>query len=432
MIYRVLYLAPKELVKKNDILNLQYENAISFLENHVLKALFRGEVEPKLTEFEQIFSGIKNIISSVEDQNVLGKVASLWYYFTKMAHASLGPRVGNFTEKLIAYFIKKYNKDVHRVDTNVTLSKLAKEFELEDNSRSMIDFVIVKSDEISLVELRISEHTGGKTGQGSLMDKFVKVLDWLEEKGFRKKLVSGGIKSLNLVIAILFSEDTHELLSSNNYSKGRLTSLINYILDERHIYGKINKLIQNFGYETADCEELKVQIEKRLSRERSFSLEKDGFKVKFSILFGDEFFERFTGKRLYDLIKGEEYLIADDIWLFFALTLNELKISMEFSQTFARQIYDFLSQSEKGKEITKSFIKLYQTAKRHKMDLNEYFKRLDNIITECSNEFMKYASKIGLKLRLLETNDITAHYAYLKQLCLASFALYKFYNKNKF
>ena len=420
--YRIVYLTPNELIRKNTILKLQYEYSKSFLEEIVLPTVLQGSIEPKLTEFEKIFSGIKE----VRECDVLNKIASVWYYFTKTSHASLGPRVGGFTEKLIAHFIEKYGG--YDVQTNVTLGKLGKTFGIESNSRSKVDFVVKKGKMLSLIELRISEHTGGRTGQESLMDKFVKVLDWLEDKKLREKLISRGITEIHLDIAILFSEDSHKLLSAENYSRGRFNSLISYILDKRHIYGSILRLI-NKGYtlESSETKNIKNTLRTMLESSKSFSLLKDDFRIEFNVLFGNEFFERYTGKRFEELIEAEGNLIADDVWLFFTLTLNELKVSKMFSQTFVKIVYEFLTGN--GKELSKKFVELYKLAKQSRTELDEYFKRLDEIASELGNAFMNYASNLGLKLRFLETNDSTAHYRYLKCLCLTALAIYKLKNR---
>ena len=164
-----------------------------------------------------------------------------------------------------------------------------------------------------------------------------------------------------------------------------------------------------------------------LESSKSFSLLKDDFRIEFNVLFGNEFFERYTGKRFEELIEAEGNLIADDVWLFFTLTLNELKVSKMFSQTFVKIVYEFLTGN--GKELSKKFVELYKLAKQSRTELDEYFKRLDEIASELGNAFMNYASNLGLKLRFLETNDSTAHYRYLKCLCLTALAIYKLKNR---
>jgi hypothetical protein len=65
-----------------------------------------GGVEVKLHGLDKVFTGIIKLRERL-NRNVLGKVASLWYYLTRIFHQSIGPRVGNFVEELISYWIEQ-------------------------------------------------------------------------------------------------------------------------------------------------------------------------------------------------------------------------------------------------------------------------------------------------------------------------------------
>lgn len=435
-VYKVLYLTPNRILKGNRLLKLQKEYTKTYIEDLILPALRdprkMDELKDVLTEFEKIFSGLINTLNAPDD-DVLGKVALIWYAFTKTSHASLGPRVGNFTEQLIKHWIENY-RNVN-VDTNVSITKyFNKHFSTSlKRGKRRIDFIIddVNRHTLSLIELRESEHTGGRTGQESLMDKLTEVLSWLENNvELREKLKEKGYNKLELIIAILFAEKDHKLLSQDNYNEGRFTSLRDYILDKRHIGGRLEELINEFGYELSlngghnyiklkYSEEARELIDEALKSHRRIYLRKDNFIVELSILWGDEFFMRYVGKRFYDLLDKVGYGIADDIWLFFTVTINEAKILKEFSFTNLGKVYEFLTRN---KTLLSKFNVLYTNPSI--TTLVQYFNALDALLDTYVNQFIKYARDNKLELRLLETNDFLKQYNYLKQLCIVALAMY--------
>ena len=101
----ILYLVPERLIHLNKILVLQWEN-IKTLIPCLLKSLYMDGVEVKLHGLDKVFTGIIKLRERL-NRNVLGKVASLWYYLTRIFHQSIGPRVGNFVEELISYWIEQ-------------------------------------------------------------------------------------------------------------------------------------------------------------------------------------------------------------------------------------------------------------------------------------------------------------------------------------
>ena len=341
-VYKVVYLAPPRLLKDNKILELQRDYSKTFIEEIVIPALCNNvklkEFKNEIQEFEKVFTGLHNNLSVPEEnirEDVIGRVATVWYAFTRRSHASLGPRIGNFTEQLIKHWIEETGVKVY---LNVDVTRyFIENFDLPiREGKRKIDYIIEdpKNGTLSLVELRESEHTGGKTGQESLMDKLTEVLEWVEERGLREKLLEKGYRKLELIIAILFSEKDRTLLSEENYNEGRFTSLRDYMLHNKHIGGALKKLIDDHGYLVSidggkSYEHItydKELLDSTLKNERKVCIKKDSFVIEISILWGDEFFKRFAKKSFSELMYGREPEIADDIWLFFSVAINEFKI----------------------------------------------------------------------------------------------------------
>jgi len=433
-VYRVLYLIPDRLIEDNKLLKIQKDYSKTFIEELVIPTFIDTakltELEESLTDFEKIFSGLINTVQ-VPQEDVIGRVASLWYAFTKTSHASLGPRVGNFTEQLIGYWIEKYRKMNVHINANVR-NYFRKNFRIPlERGRRKIDFIIEDntSGTLSLIELRESEHTGGRTGQESLMDKLTEVLQWIEDPKarLRDSLIHRGFNKLELVIAILFSERDRKLLTEDNYSEGRFTSLRDYILDKRHIGGVLEVLINKYGYEVSldkgrtftRIEYDKHLIDRALKTHRMISLKSDNFTIELLILWGNEFSLRYIGKTFHELIDETSKEIADDVWLFFSIAINEFKIYREFNETNIHKLYHFISTN---RSLIKEFKALYNN--RSIKSTNEYFERLDRIIHNYISEFMHYAERRAIRLRLLETNEFIKQYIYLKQLCIVALSMY--------
>jgi len=273
-----------------------------------------------------------------------------------------------------------------------------------------------------LVELRMSEHTGGRTGQESLLDKVVAVLNLLEDAKAKlaEKLRQRGINEIDLVIATLFNEN-HELLTKDNFEKGRLTSLVNYVMEQKHVWGCLETL-SKYGYSLCNglpLEEPKIRSE--LSENRNICVQKSGdarFRVRLKILFGNEFFEEVTGKRLETLLEESSDVFADDVWLFYAVAINELKVCAQFGKTNVMRIYETF----KGSDIFERFSK--EVYENNCLSMGECVERLSSLVEECADKFVEICRKNGEELRLLETNDLVANLEYLKQLCICALALY--------
>jgi hypothetical protein len=353
--YVILYLIPEELIQKNKILQLQWEN-IRTLIPCLLKSLYSGNIEVKLHELDKIFTGITKL-KNVPKSNILGKVASLWYYLTKIFHQSLGPRIGSFTEELLKYWID--SGGIYEViGQNITLEKALKILaNINIKSRARLDFVLKSTNRAVIVELRMSEHTGGRTAQESLLDKIVQILKLLENQAnLRQNLINKKIYEIEFAIGILFNEN-HELLTKENVNIGRLTSLISYIMEERHVWGALKELSNK--YKMCDSSEItfdkiKDELSNLDSRKICLYEPSSNFKIWLKILFGDEFLKEFIGLSLGELLLKYGSIIADDVWLFYTALINELKIAKQFGYTNVRKIYEDLKTSE----IPRFFINL--------------------------------------------------------------------------
>ncbi|MEM1983315.1 MAG: hypothetical protein QXZ63_06615 [Sulfolobales archaeon] len=418
--YLLVYLMPSKLLETSRLLKLQYEG-IKTIVPCILKGLYEGGLEPKLHIFDEVFTGLFKNVRNSTDRNLLRKVSTIWYYFTKTFHQSMGPRVGNFIEELIVHWFERPQRSIRR-NTEITeyISRKGEESRKRGESRKKIDFIIEDPQRLTFMELRTSEHTGGRTAQGSLLDKFIEILGALGDANIVEKYMSKGINQVEMIIAILFSE-THELLSNSNYSAGRFNSLVSYVMEDHLIWGRVKELGKN-GYSLCDgrtiTEGIKSSFKSLLMEKREICLSRGNFKIYFRVLFGDEVFTHFTGKSLKDLIKDASGLIADDVWLFFSLAINEFKIAKEFGKTFARRFYDELSEDVKGR-----FKMLYENFGRSG-NLESYVISVNELIERCAREIINKFHERGEELRLLETNDLIQQSEYLKQVCLASLAIY--------
>jgi len=426
--YLLLYLTPERLIKKSKLLQLQWNN-IKTLIPCFLESLFTGDVEVKLHDLDKVFAGIIKLEDYPKGYNVLGKVASLWYYLTKVFHQFIGPRVGNFAEELIVHWIE--NGGVYKVvGRNVTLKKALEELaEVNVEKRNRVDLVLRSKgkERAALVEIRMSEHTGGRTAQQSLLDKIDSILELLEDEKttLREKLLKQGTRELDLTIAILFNEN-HELLTKSNYNRGRLTSLVSYIMDNRHVWGMLKKLANTYEYRLCDgtpmTDDTKAEIETELlnpdGRRVCIQDSSSSLKIELKILFGDEFFTEYAGASLRDLLARYGNIIADDIWLFYTIVINELKVAAQFKQTNVRRLYEDLL----GSNIFRQFItNIYG---KTGLSLSKYVHHLNQWSENCANTVIKIYKEKGEELKLLETSDLVANFEYLKQLCLCSLVEY--------
>lgn len=420
--YVILYLMPERLIKRSKILELQWNN-IKTLIPCLLKSLYTGSIEVRLHELDKVFTGIVKI-KDVPESNILGKVASLWYYLTRVFHQSMGPRLGGFAEELITYLVGSGGK-YKVIGRNMTLGKALRELvNVGVERRNMIDFIFRGNDSLALVELRMSEHTGGRTGQQSLLDKIDYILGVLEDERvrLRQRLIDKGIRELSLSIVILFSE-SHELLTKENVDRGRLTSLISYIMDERHVGGSLKKLSEGNRYRMCDGATITFERVKRElfdidNRKVCIKESSSDFRVWLKILLGDEFFNEYARSNLSDILARHSDIIADDIWLFYTLLINELKVARQFGYTHVRRVYEDL-------KLSNIFGYFYNNVYNNtELPLESYIQQLNRWIEGCANTVIKVYREKGQQLRLLETNDLIANFEYLKQVCICVLALH--------
>jgi hypothetical protein len=413
---------PERLIKRSKILELQWNN-IKTLIPCLLKSLYTGSIELRLHELDKVFTGIVKI-KDVPESNILGKVASLWYYLTRVFHQSMGPRLGGFAEELITYLVGSGGK-YKVIGRNMTLRKALRELvNVGVERRNMKDFIFRGNDSLALVELRMSEHTGGRTGQQSLLDKIDYILGVLEDERvrLRQRLIDKGIRELSLSIVILFSE-SHELLTKENVDRGRLTSPISYIMDERHVGRSLKKLSEGNRYRMCDGATITFERVKRElfdvdNRKVCIKESSSDFRVWLKILLGDKFFNEYARSNLSDILARHSDIIADDIWLFYTLLINELKVARQFGYTHVRRVYEDL-------KLSNIFGYFYNNVYNNtELPLESYIQQLNRWIEGCANTVIKVYREKGQQLRLLETNDLIANFEYLKQVCICVLALH--------
>jgi len=424
----ILYLTPVNLFKNNHLLMQQWSSLESLIPCF-LKSLYEGKVEVKLHEFDKIFSGLRNVENPVET-DVLAKTASLWYYFTRITHQSIGPRVGKFAEELIRYWIVRSGL-YESVERDVSLSHVLKEyFSLSTNHRNKLDFFVKGRDKALFIELRMSEHTGGRTGQESLMDKFDKILELVASGRLVEQSLAKGLRSIGLFIAVLFNEN-QELINSQakNYNVGRLNSLINYIMEDNHVWGKVSRIRDKFVLSNSiGLNKDLFENDLKTSREVCLKHREKDFKICLKILLGDEFFKEVLGMRLQDLIARHGGVIADDLWIMYTLALNELKIANMFKTTSPRRLYEVSKNESELREILEEFRKLYLSCNKANpsstCSLDEYALRINMLINEMASRALRVFSRRREELRLLESNDMSVSYIYLRYVCTSVIALH--------
>ena len=423
----LLYLTPEWLFQSNNLLKLQWDVSKTIIPCF-LKALYHGDVEVRLHEFDKIITGLKDRVDSMSG-DIFAKIAITWYYFTRVTHQSLGPRVGNLAQSIIKDWINSSNK-YSMYDVDIVLRRaLSGIFGVNVDHRNKIDFVAKSKDgkSVAFIELRMSEHTGGRTGQESLMDKFDKILDLIIDRRLLKAALEKRVDTIELVIAILFNEQ-HELIKGSNYSEGRLNSLINYIMEENHIWGRVKQL-KELNFKICDGSDISKDIVndalKSRSTRRSVCLEGNGLKIYLKILLGDEFFKEYTGLSFEDLVKKYAKTIADDIWVMYMLTVNELKIAKLAGVTNVRRIYDISKREQGLRQYLDRFRGMYTSGgTQGYRELSSYIEDFNKLLSGYVGEVLELYSREGKELRLLETNDMAQNYLYLRYVCAGSLALY--------
>lgn len=314
--------------------------------------------------------------------------------------ASSGPRVGGILEKIILKLLEeKYEEASSNV--NIYDYSLFAPFAKNYRGRKVIDFIARKNDELYLVEMRASEHTGGRTGQESLLDKFKVVLDWIIED--YKPFIDRNIKEINLVITILYGEKTYKLLTRNEITGGRLNSLIKYIIEE--LGPKFEGLIKR-GFRS----NVEMYEEELRKGEKLTFISSSGFQVSLSILTGQEFFERILSLKYEDLDSKFSNL-GDDLWIVIGMMPYELRYYYQHGYMWSKKIYELITDNN-------SPIYIQRLIKKYKVETDIE----DKIIDEISD----YVMKNEKKLTLLESNDLHLQYDYLRKLIAISLLLYTY------
>ncbi|WP_456422695.1 hypothetical protein [Thermococcus sp.] len=417
--YLLLYLVPDELVSENATLRAQKQYLRSYFEETVVPTLLGEGNFGEVPLFERVLSGLINL-EKEPHRDALEEMAPKWYVFMKRTYASIGPRIGNFTEFLIGLWVGADH-------VNYNLDKFLEDYfniKIKKKKRSKVDFIVTRDNTLNLIELRTSEHTGGRTGQESLTDKFVRFLGLLEDTDvkLRSALLRRGIKKVNLLVVTLFNE-SGELLTPKNLSRGRYTSLVGYMSEERHLGGKIKELLSHGyilyaggGKFTRPPDDIEGILKDAFLKTRRVLLKKEGFTVEIGILWGDEFFQRFTGKGLEELLRNDvKDRVGDDLWMFLVLTLNELRLRASEGNSTIKMLREHLRRHNEFE----AFIEL-----REKADsLDEFLDDLGKLVDSIISGFLRELSKNGKKLRPLGTDDIVAQYNYLQGVALITLAI---------
>jgi hypothetical protein len=344
-------------------------------------------IKSQITDIESFYFGFEPNPSLISEKLVLPLYISNRFFI-----ASSGPRFGSIYEDLIKSFLENFGYQVD-VRVNIFNYALFRDYYQKSilNNKKVIDFIARKDNKLYLIEQRTSEHTGGRTGQESLLDKFKVFLDWIIGKS-ADALINKGIREIYLVIFISYSEK-HEILTEQNVNKGRINSLIAYVVENLSDY--FTRLVSK-GFKTT-CTDL-ISCLKQFRRLIFYT---DQIKIEFRIMLGEEFYEEILGEKyssLKDKIIKEE--LGDDLWVIYSILPYELRMYYEEGFMWSNRIYEML------------------------------ISRYEYIITSASTEddiINKLASKIiedYKDLRLLETNDLSKQYEYLKTLCAASLILY--------
>lgn len=377
------------------------------LYKNILPVIESGEVPFKMNDIEKLFTGL--ISCSERDRDFIVDYSEKLLVLTRFFNSSVGPRKGDFFEALIENWLKNAGyiayrgavlKDILRIELSPDSWK--DEWN-EVLGKSRLDFFLKKYDTISLVELRMSEDTGGKTGQQSLLDKFNGFLSLMQDPDFIVALRKSSVKRVELVIETVFSENDKTIV--NEPSQGRFTSLVNYIAKEEHLYGKIKKLLKNTS---------RKEFEAKLRQNRKFEFEFSSLNVSIILMYGNEFFSKYLNEKLEHLLNTKE--IPDDIWLLYSIAVNELlrmRIS-ENGKTLTREVYDILL-TYAPEEIEKLFEE-FAIAKRNSRGKTVKFfvDYADKVTDRIRQLVLELVEKNNISLQIFPSSDFQKSYRYLK------------------
>lgn len=354
-----------------EIQRLQYENQLSILKNFLIPLLYNPKnfdlLRENLSLSEKIFMGFKDL------DGFLARISYPLYVANRFFYASSGPRYGRLLEDLFRTILERRG---YQVSTRVEIHD---RFNMRISGNKYIDFVFEKGDTIHLVELRTSEHTGGRTGQESLLDKFREVIDEI----LRGSESFSRYREIHMRILILFGE-SHQVLNRNNVTRGRLTSLINYVLERDNLGSRFARLSERYS---SSCEDFRDCLER--GEVINFTGDR---KITFGIWVGDELFSELLGNAgdtgLRNFLSEEQLKreLGDDLWIMFTVLPYEMRNYYLNGFTWVQKLYD---------EVVKSYEITEKTE-------DEIIGKLRQIVLH------KYSS-----LPLLETNDLKRQLEYL-------------------
>ncbi|MEM4592943.1 MAG: hypothetical protein QW196_06040 [Sulfolobales archaeon] len=134
------------------------------------------------------------------------------------------------------------------------------------------------------------------------------------------------------------------------------------------------------------------------------------------ILLGDDFSRYVLGAGFHELVAKHRGFIADDLWVMYTLTLNELKIASMFGRTNPRMVYEASKNVAEINSVFNDFQRLYRecssTLSSNPCSLEDYMRRLNEVVDKLAQTVLSAFSRIGRSLRLLESNDVTMAYVF--------------------
>lgn len=350
----------------------------STLKNFLIPLLYEAsnmdKLKNELNYVEKLFMGFE------KPNNVLSKVALPLYVTSRFFHASIGPKYGTLMEDIILSVVKEKGGYQGKSRENIY------DFlNIKYKDKKVIDFIFYRNDKIYFVEQRLSSHTGGATAQESLLDKFREILDL----NILNSSILSKFKEINLRIFILFNEK-HEVANRDNIERGRINSLIKYILQPHWLGEKFDLLKSKFK---TNC----TNFETCLKEGKIIEFADNYRKITFGILLGDEFFKELlstSSNVLMDLLTES----GDDLWILYTLLPFELRNYVFNGYTWTRRIYD---------DIIKN------------CDISQLGKNEDEIIDSL---IIKVLNKYN-SLNLLETTDLKKQIEYLRNVIAAGLVI---------
>jgi len=358
-------------------------------------------VYQRLHSSEPFYFGIKG------EETLLSSIGSHLLIFNRFFIASTGPRIGDFLEKVIELVLKKNNLQVWR-NININSFELFKEY-ASSKERRNIDFIVKKDKELYLIELRTSEHTGGRTSQESLLDKFKIVLNWILSKGYQN-LLSFNVCKINLTIAILYSERNYRILNREYMNESRLKSLVSYILQEDQVFGRLDNLVKQKGFRPNYND--KDDFKEKLMSGKEILVSSNNFSISFNIYLGEEFFTKILG------IKYEEFKeqilreVGEDLKILYSIIPYEIRLYLSGEEGNLMRIYNIVKN-----ECKKDYEEL--------IDLMEKDPNPDQILKRKVNEIANKIIEKVKGLKVMEEGDLNKQFEIFVDYVKASLIIMK-------